>query len=157
MVDASVLQQLRDIHVPESVDPWPFALGWWLVMLSVLLFIYLLNHFMKYFDNYLIRGQFLREIKDIEKEYKRDQRANYALQKIARTLKRAALHYYPRQVVAGLHGDDWLNFLSATSKNLNLSDCDKLFKKALYQSYYKDDISPGFVVAKQWIQQQRPK
>lgn len=157
MVDASVLQQLRDIHVPENVDPWPFAPGWWMLMFLGLVFLYLLNAWMKYFDNFLIRRQFIKEIKAVEKEYKRDKRANYALQKIARTLKRAALHYYPRQMVAGLHGDDWLNFLKATSSNIHLEDCEKLFKNVLYQSYYKDDISQGFRVAHQWIKQQRPK
>ena len=157
MVDASVLQQLKDIHVPETVSPWPFAMGWWVVIITSLSILAFANFFMKYFDNYLIRRQFIKELKAIEKSYRQDKKANYALQKIARTLKRAALHYYPRQVVASLHGEAWLEFLTATSKNLKVQDCEKLFKYALYQSHYKEDISHGFVLAYQWINQQRPK
>lgn len=157
MVDASVLQQLKDIHVPDTVSPWPFAPGWWLLILLSLTLLALTHYLMKYFDNFLIRRQFLKEIKQIEKQYRSDKKANYALQKIARTLKRAALYYYPRQAVAGLYGEAWLDFLKATSQNLKITDCERLFKYALYQSSYKDDISEGFILAYQWINQQRPK
>ena len=157
MVDASVLQQLRDIHVPETVSPWPFALGWWIIMLVVVSIVCLLKHTLKYYDNFLIKRQFIKEINATEKAFKQDRRSNYALQKIAKILKKAALHYYPRQMVAGLHGDEWLKFLQATSSNLNITDCGKLFKTALYQEYYKDDIEQGFNLSRQWIKQQRPK
>lgn len=157
MIDAAVIDQLRDIHLPDLVSPWPFALGWWIVIIIGLMLILLLNFSMKYYDNYLIRAQFLKELRSIQKEYQKDKRANYALQKIARTLKKAALYYYPRQVVASLHGDEWLKFLSATSKDLDIARCDKLFKNALYQSSYKEDVSHVFVLAYQWIKQQRPK
>ncbi len=157
MIDAAVLEQLRDIHLPDMVSPWPFAVGWWLVIFVGLAVILLINFSMKYYDNYLIRSQFLKELRLIQKEYKNDSRANYALQKIARTLKKAALYYYPRQVVASLHGEEWLKFLSATSKDLDVARCEKLFKNALYQSSYKEDISHVFVLAHHWIKQQRPK
>lgn len=157
MVDAEVLQQLRDIHVPETVPLWPFALGWWLIMLAALCIFVLLKYTLKYYDNFLIKRQFIKEINATEKMFKQDRLSNYALQKIARILKKASLHYYPRQIVAGLHGDEWLKFLQATSANLNIVGCGKLFKTALYQESCTGDIEQVFNLSRQWIKQQRPK
>jgi len=29
-------QQLRDIHLPDAVSWWPFAIGWWLVIITII-------------------------------------------------------------------------------------------------------------------------
>ncbi|WP_170463582.1 DUF4381 domain-containing protein [Ruegeria arenilitoris] len=44
--------------------------------------------------------------------------------KIAEILRRAALVAFPRNQVAGLHGDEWISFLTQTSDNMHFSDAD---------------------------------
>ena len=29
---SQLLQQLRDVHVPDSVSWWPLAIGWWVII-----------------------------------------------------------------------------------------------------------------------------
>lgn len=70
--------------------------------------------------------------------------------KVAEILRRTALVAYPRKQVAGIHGDDWLNFLSQTSDdNSFLSNIGQTLIDAPYK-----DLPPNRALtqlARHWV------
>ncbi|WP_299893581.1 DUF4381 domain-containing protein [uncultured Ruegeria sp.] len=70
--------------------------------------------------------------------------------KVAEILRRTALVAYPRRQVAGIHGDDWLNFLSQTSDDtIFLSDIGQSLLVAPYK-----DLPPNRALtqlARHWV------
>lgn len=155
MPDISLLNQLKDIHLPASIGCWPWALGWWLLLLSLPVLMIVCLALQKPYRSYCIKRLFLLELEDIKKAYQKHQNASMALKQLADLLKRVALMAYPRQQVASLHGQAWVQFLQDTSKRQDMSEILPLLQKSLYQPDVTADISVGFKFVKHWIYCQR--
>ena len=102
--DPASLENLHDIVQPESLSLWwPLAPGWWLILsiMAVVLLVTACRWARAYYQNayrrYALR--LLPEAQDVGA--------------IGSILKRVALAAYPRTEVAGLAGDDWVNWLAA--------------------------------------------
>ncbi len=134
------LDQLRDIHLPDQVDQFPFAPGWW-ILLAILL-ITLAYYLYRLYR----RQQALRLLKPAKTEIaelrslQQEQINAHAIAKLSALLKRVCLLYFPRILVASLNGHNWLNFLNDQAKFAHqnqsyFSDADiHLFSKAAYQA-----------------------
>ena len=155
MPDISLLNQLKDIHLPASIGCWPWALGWWLLLLSLPVLMIVCLALQKPYRSYCIKRLFLLELEDIKNVYQEHQNASMALKQLADLLKRVALMAYPRQQVASLHGQAWVQFLQDTSKGQDMSKILPLLQKSLYQPDVTADISVGFKFVKHWINCQR--
>ena len=156
--DQTLLQSLHDIHLPAAIGLWPLAPGWYgligLVLVSVVAGILLGWRWLR-------RGQIKREalrlIAEIEKIYQAQPQSQLTSAALNELLKRVALAYFPRDRVAGLHGKDWLNFLQATSKQLDFSAQGEALICGPYQPTQLQDLGPVFVLARRWIaQRERP-
>lgn len=156
MVDA--LAELRDIHLPLPVHPWwPLAPGYFLVMIISLIFlisiffIYRLHRHSKRIKKAALQKLSLLSINHQSGTLP----ANDVAANINILLKQVALSYYPRTTVASLEGEDWLLFLSNTSKKL---DFDGVRKALLHLPYARhqnteEDLTKLFIVTRGWIQQ----
>ncbi|WP_170344187.1 DUF4381 domain-containing protein [Ruegeria atlantica] len=75
--------------------------------------------------------------------------------KVAEILRRTALVAYPRKQVAGIHGEDWLSFLSQTSDDSTfLSNTGQ----SLIEAPYKD-LPPNRALtqlARHWVKSHKP-
>ncbi|WP_298848080.1 DUF4381 domain-containing protein [uncultured Ruegeria sp.] len=75
--------------------------------------------------------------------------------KVAEILRRTALAAYPRDQVAGMHGDEWLNFLALTSNNIEFKSKRG---QTLIEAPYKD-LPPNLALiqlARHWIKSHKP-
>ncbi len=104
--DAASLDQLHDILVPASVPWWPPAPGWYVVLGIVLVLMVIL----------LIRALRHR----LRNAYRHEALAALRMSRLsavelATLLKRVALTAYPREQVASLTGQAWLDWLAQTS------------------------------------------
>lgn len=151
----SVVQQLHDIHIPPSIKMWPLAIGWWLLIIGSFCFVGIFGFAIFYLKHFRIKKTLLDACKNIQQQYEFDHNAAKALNALSILLKRAALQYYPRDQVAGLHGEEWLKFLSNTSKKIDVYKTQELFEKMVYQKNIEVDISQAFEMVKKWIEQQR--
>ena len=103
-----LLQQLRDIHSAPEPHWWPPAIGWWLLalLLGYSLF-WLSTNGRRRWRRWRLRRMALGQLQHLF--------ANSSSQELAAELslllRRLALSAYPREQVAGLHGEAWLNFL----------------------------------------------
>lgn len=109
--DALSLQDLRDIVTPEPPPLWPFAPGLWIAIVVMTLTTALL---VWTYREHRRRNAYRRAGLTLLEDAKtgRD---------VSVVLKRVALATYPRDEVASLLGDDWLQFLTASCPRHDIS------------------------------------
>ncbi|WP_296698201.1 DUF4381 domain-containing protein [Thiocapsa sp. UBA6158] len=115
-MNADPLAQLRDWHLPDPIQWWPPAPGWWIsaaVLLVVLLWLAGVR-----WRGHRRRGaaarSALRELAALRETVQADGDTRAFIAALSRLLRRFALARFPREQVAGLTGEAWLAFLDAT-------------------------------------------
>lgn len=97
-----LLQRLEPIPEPAAVSLWPQTAAWgWIGFLLLLLAAWWLRRRLQQRRANAYRRAALAEIAASDRDPV----------KIAAILRRTALAAFPRAQVAGLHGEDWLQFL----------------------------------------------
>ena len=103
---------LRDLHLPEAISWWPLAPGWWVVIsLALLALGYLLRIWLRRRARGAARRYAMQQLKALVQEYEQHKDLVIFGSKVSALLRRTMLAYAPRQDVAGLTGDDWLDWL----------------------------------------------
>lgn len=145
MDNQQALQQLRDIHLPPPISGWPLAPGWYVLFVSVLLFIFgVIVLFYKHRIKTRAKRHALRLLTHT---------TTHAA--ISTLLKRVALAYYPRARVANLHGEAWIMFLNETARGVNFHEVQTALIHTPYQLNPKaQDLDQLIRMARHWIKQQ---
>lgn len=103
---------LRDLHLPEVVGWWPLAPGWWfLIALALVALGYLLHRYLRHRSQGAARRHALRQLEALTTEFERHGDAVAFSSNLSELLRRTMLAYAPRKDVAGLTGEDWLQWL----------------------------------------------
>lgn len=108
------LADLHDIHLPAHPGWWPPALGWWLLAIIILLILIGLAYWIV---RKVQRGSLKRLSRRLLKAIDRHPNPNElpgVVFEISGLLRRCAIATYPREEVAGLCGNAWLQFLDRT-------------------------------------------
>ncbi len=102
------LADLKDIIPPDPIGAWPWAIGYWLVLAILLgLIVFGIIYFIK-------RAKYLAPKKTaITLLTQLDSTASNYPSEVNSLLKRTALSYLPREVIAGLDGAKWANWLDS--------------------------------------------
>ncbi len=146
-VDTSLLDQLRDIIPPPDPGIWPPAIGWWLLAIMMVLlplgFRYLLN---------LMRQRHARQniTRDISQAATlQPEQAAIRLSILMRTV---AMSRFPHSSVAGLTGEDWLNFLDSSGETDQFTQGPgRLLITAPYERHPACDIQSLTQVCMKWV------
>ncbi|WOG26022.1 DUF4381 domain-containing protein [Endozoicomonas sp. 8E] len=116
------LDQLRPNHLPDPVSFWPLAPGWWLSAVLIIVVVTLTTLFLvRYVRRNRYRRQARKQAHIIFSAYQNHQNSLQFANDCNRLLKQTALHAYPAEQVAALHGAPWLEFLSRKSGILAFS------------------------------------
>lgn len=105
------LDRLRDIHLPPPVGWWPPAPGWWLLALLAIAAIAGWLYARRRAAKRYYRRAALRQAGEDFRRWQHDADAAAYADRCQRLLKETALTAYPREAVAALSGDAWLQFL----------------------------------------------
>jgi hypothetical protein len=106
------LLQLRDLHLPDPTGWWPLAAGWWFVIVLVVVGLgWLLRRAVQRRKYYAPMRYALREFAAIESDYLQHRNAVVLGKQLSNLLRRGMLAYAPRDQVAGLTGEAWLQWL----------------------------------------------
>lgn len=109
--------KLADIHLPEAIDLWPVAHGWWILLALMILAIFLTLFLKKARpvksprSGKKLKSQALDELMSIKEDYITHNRPQEAVKKLSIFLRRYALSLYQRDNVASLTDEHWLNLL----------------------------------------------
>ncbi|VAW68088.1 hypothetical protein MNBD_GAMMA10-1988 [hydrothermal vent metagenome] len=152
---------LHDIHLPAAVSGWPPAIGWWLlpVIICVLaLIIFKLVQLKKRYKAPPAYKKIARnEMQRLEENFKANGNTLESLKAISALLRRIALSYLPRESVASLTGEQWIEQLNAlcgeTVFNAQLSDLliNAPYQQTLTEAHNESQYSELFEACKQWI------
>lgn len=156
MAKDDALNQLKDIHLPLPVGWWPLAPGWYLLMLFLFCFlVFLCFRGYRYYLNTQAKRQALVLLDSYCLQYNKDKNAPLMSARISELLKRVALVYFPRQQVASIHGQAWINFLNKTSKGIDFELVKSLLLDSPYNASKRCDLNPLIKRAKLWIKQRK--
>lgn len=142
------LPELRDIHLPDGVDAWPLAYGWWVVLaliVGILLFIWLFS-FLRKKSKKLYALHLLKNI-----------HCNNTLDsavEMSKILRRICVYKYPDAAI--LFGQEWIDFLNNNSKAKLEPKSAQLLMDAPYISeknalFVSDDIVKLRQFCQKWI------
>jgi len=103
---------LRDLHLPDQIGWWPLAPGWWFVLLLAASALgYLIWRAYRKRQYNAPRRFALRELARYEAEYVKHRNPVMLGKQLSELLRRGMLAYAPREKVAGLTGEAWLEWL----------------------------------------------
>lgn len=132
------LDKLRDIHLPDQIDQFPYAPGWWILLALILLAVgFYLYRVYQYKRAIRLIIPAKAEIAALRALAPEDINAQ-SMTTLSALLKRVCLIYFPQKLVASLSGTSWVTFLNQQSNDDNgriffsQTNID-LFAKAAYQ------------------------
>jgi Domain of unknown function (DUF4381) len=141
------LSKLHDYYQPAPPLWIPQTIGWYVLFtLIALLLIWLLFRAVRRWFANRYRREALREL------------ATATPDQFSVLLKRVALAAWPREKVASLSGDDWLNFLSKSVKDntFQTGPGNRIEELALHPGNASaDDEQELRAIAAQWIRRHR--
>lgn len=148
------LDQLRDIHLPESVNWWPLAIGWWLLaglLLTVLVLIWV--RFNKTKQQRQMVNHAMESLQQLEADTSLD--SQQWLQALSALLRRIVINLHGRKATAGLVGKQWLDYLDSHSKKKGFSEgIGQILATQPYREVadYDRKVLSGLV--RQWVKSQ---
>jgi hypothetical protein len=107
--------ELKDIHLPEPVSWWPIAPGWWLLLLATILIAAIVFVSIRIYRKRQLKRDITSELEAIKQQYKSSGSRYQLASSLSILLRRAAISFFPSQPVAGLTGEQWLDWLQQTS------------------------------------------
>jgi hypothetical protein len=100
---------LRDIHLPDPIGWWPPAIGWWIVSAAAVLLIAAVTWLVRRQRRITVTKLALRELDALQMDSSTGMTEK--LRRLSVLLRRAGMSAFPRQEVAGLTGEAWLEWL----------------------------------------------
>lgn len=109
---SQLLQQLRDVHAPETVSWWPLATGWWIIIGLVALIALLL------LVRALLKKHHYRYVRFAVSELKVLQQNHEPrwLAKSHNIMRRVSLCYVDEAYIGSLSQSEWMAFLKKTGE-----------------------------------------
>lgn len=109
--------QLRDIHLPVPIGWWPLAPGWYALLALMVLGLGSVIYLLLLRKRQRVKREALRLLKSYEHAFQQEGIAvEVVCAQISELLRRVSLYYYPRENIAGLQGETWLQFLQDTTR-----------------------------------------
>lgn len=133
---AQLLEQLRDIHIPDGVSWWPLAIGWW-ITIAIIMAVTVLLIAKAIFQQRRKRfaGYALIELEQI----KQDDDKDWLIQ-AHQIMRRASLCYFPKSQVAAMDIRHWITLLYQTSGDIWTQQSLQLLEEGVYRN--PDSIDP---------------
>ncbi|MEJ2744017.1 MAG: DUF4381 domain-containing protein, partial [Gammaproteobacteria bacterium] len=167
-VQAQLASELKDIQLPEAVDGWPPAPGWWIVTLLMLFSVaYAIYRLKPRWRRYRQRRYWLQQVHALHQAYsaqpKAAQNAVQTIDQCAALLKRILLTHHTRDSIAKLTGDDWISRLTSETNATANRIFSEISCTLLVQSRFQRDAIPHEHVeqllteTKNWIHAYTPQ
>jgi len=109
------LKDLRDIHQPDPVSIWPLAPGWWILILLVPVLIFLIRYLLKRKSKPNYKKLASEELQNIIADFEIQRNSHKTIGEISLFIRKALVAKNGNEQIAGLIGEDWLDYLDRVS------------------------------------------
>ena len=146
------LAELRDIVTPPPPSAWPWAPGWWiLLILGFLLLSTSIWWFWRWRQRSRPRHLALKQLAQLQQQEADPQ----TLRQLSQLLREVALQSHPWEQVACLNGKRWLEFLDQTGDTTQFTEGPgKILGDGPYRPPGEPLNSHLFALCQEWIQLQ---
>lgn len=111
---AELLSKMHDIEGLDQIGIWPLAIGWWLIIFSIVLTLVCLMFFYVRRKNYKNSWLYIAYNDLVALENSLTAQSNkYVVTELSLLLRQIAVKKYPREVCASVSGTAWLVWLTA--------------------------------------------
>ncbi len=148
-----ILSQLRDIQLPEPVNWWPLAVGWYFLgafligIFGIIFFVLMRQYRKRSAQRFLIK-----RLEALRGQYQREADARIVAAELSILLRRASLILVPRKEVASLKGEEWLEFLDRTGNTHEFSQgIGRVLITAPYQKQTEFDVNHLLDLVLKWV------
>jgi len=152
---------LRDIHLPEAISWWPLAPGWWLLLGGIILLIVIFFLIKKIHQRKQLQKIALAELKIICNNYEKHNNKKTLAQSLSVLLRRTSISFYPRNNIASLTGEQWLQHLDNTAdkKGFINNDGQVLITAPYLPDDHQENINTDSLISlcESWIRAQPHK
>lgn len=165
------LSELADIHLPDAVNFWPPAPGWWVLAALVLFALFLL--YRQQLARVFLRRRLGSALRELDKAYRkfqklaatqqgkaplRDEARNAAglqlLQTFNAVLKRVALVHFSDPELPRLNGRAWLRFLDAQMHSADFTvGVGQVLGDGIYRPVFNADVEALHALCRRWVEQ----
>jgi len=132
------LAELADIHLPEAINYWPPAPGWWILAGLLILFVYISYRLIRSFLQIRhYRTALLEELQLVQRHWKKQQNIVLTAAKISSLLRRYCIDQNQRDKVAATSQQEWSHYLDIHLKPLEFS---KKYQELIIELPYQDPL-----------------
>ncbi len=147
---------LKDIHLPDPINWWPPAIGWWILAFLIPLFCF----FLFWLYKRITRKTAIKTVKKLILQIKQDTKTadEHKLSELSALIRRVAISLSPRAETASLTGKNWLEYLDKSVTGTPFSQgAGKILATAQYQKSPATDIDiPSLIsVCEDWLKAQK--
>jgi len=146
---------LRDIHLPDPISWWPLAPGWWLLLGLIIIGAVSVWWWRRHKAAAQVRVAALAEWQQLMADFQQQQDVNRLVCGLSILLRRVCLSYYPRETVAGLSGEAWLQYLDQThplpQQNPFSEGDGRLLLDAPYRQQIDVDVLALHALCGEWL------
>ncbi len=140
------LSELRDVIYPVDPGFWPPAIGWWIVLILVILCLIGAVYLFRLVYLRMTESSFVKEVDALVQLQPRE-----AVVELSILMRRIAITRFPRNSVAGLSGEDWLQFLDQSGNtNQFTAGPGRALVSAPYSDLTPEDLNPLFKICRDW-------
>jgi hypothetical protein len=149
------LDELKDIHLPASVDWWPLAPGWWVLATLILMVLALvvLKRSRSRKHRQLTQAAIV-SLNQLAQDKSLDN--TEWLKALSSLLRQIVINFHGREAGAGLVGEDWLAYLDQQGGGQGFSQgVGQVIASQPYQQASDYDREALLRLVHQWIKRQR--
>lgn len=124
------LADLKTIHLPEQINNYPLAYGWWILLVTLLIIVvWALIKYRKHRQHCQAKKQAMQSLKENTLD----------TEQLISLIKWAAMQYFPREQIASLTGDALQAFLVSCLPIKQQQNFIVRFQPALEKRYQRDE------------------
>jgi hypothetical protein len=152
------LSELADIHLPDAVNFWPPAPGWW--VLAALVVVALVLVYRRQLARVFLRRRLGSALRELDAAYQTFQSAGdknaaglQLLQTFNAVLKRVALLHYPDPELPRLSGRPWLRFLDDRMQSADFTaGAGQVLADGIYRPVFDADAEALHALCRRWVE-----